>query len=80
MKDLILHPITVSIIILVFALGVKLWFDERKDKDSKQVKGKGKKKGKEFGKKAKDFGKTTMRILRRKALRKSLGKSDWDFK
>lgn len=76
MIDLIKHPITISIILIILAVLIKLWFDEQKAKrgalEKKQSSG--------IGKKAKDFGKTTMRLLRRKALRKSLEDGDWKYK
>ena len=78
--ELFKNPVAISVILIIFAVVVKLWFDARKDKDTDQAKNKGKKKAEGYGKKAKDFGKTTMRLLRRKALRKSLEKGDWDFK
>ena len=80
MMDLIKNPVAISVGLIILAVIVKLWFDARKDKDTDQAKKNGKKKPKEFGKKARDFGKTTMRLVRRKALRKSLEKDDWDFK
>jgi len=61
------------VILIIVGVVVKLWFDARRDRDTDPAKKSGKKK-------AKDFGKTTMRLLRRKALRKSLEKGDWDFK
>ena len=78
--ELIKNPVAISVALIILAVVVKLWFDARKDKDGEQAKKNSKKKPKELGKKARDFGKTTMRLLRRKALRKSLEKDDWDFK
>jgi len=78
--ELIRNPIAISVALIILAVVIKLWFDARKDGDTDQAKKSGKKKSKEYGKKARDFGKTTMRLLRRKALRKSLEDGDWDFK
>ena len=80
MMELIKNPVAISVVLIILAVIVKLWFDARKDKDTEPAKKSGKKKPRELGKKAKDFGKTTMRLLRRKALRKSLDKGDWGFK
>ena len=80
MMDLIKNPVAISVALIVLAVIVKLWFDARKDKDADPAKKSGKKQPRELGKKARDFGKTTMRLLRRKALRKSLDKGDWGFK
>ena len=78
--ELIKNPVAISVALIILAVVVKLWFDARKDKDTDQAKKNGKKKSKGYGKKAKDFGKTTMRLLRRKALRKSLENDDWKYK
>ena len=80
MIELIKHPITVTIGIIIIGVVIKMMIDAWEDKHSKQVKKNGKKKSKEYGKKARDFGKTTMRLLRRKALRKSLENGDWKYK
>lgn len=80
MMELIKNPVAISVGLIILAVIVKLWFDARKDKDADPAKKREKKKPRELGKKAKDFGKTTMRLLRRKALRKSLDKGDWDYK
>ena len=78
--ELLKNPVVISVGLVILAVIVKLWFDSRKDKDTEPTKKSGKKEPKGLGKKAKDFGKTTMRLVRRKALRKSLEKGDWDFK
>lgn len=78
--EFIKSPLAISVALIILAMIIKLWFDTRKDKDTDQAKKNGKNKSKGYGKKAKDFGKTTMRLLRRKALRKSLENGDWDFK
>jgi hypothetical protein len=78
--ELFKNPVAISVALIIVAVVVKLWFDARKDKDGDGAKKNGKKKLKGYGKKAKDFGKTTMRLVRRKALRKSLENGDWDFK
>jgi hypothetical protein len=78
--ELLKNPVAISVGLIILAVIVKLWFDARKDKDPDPAKKSGKKKSRELGKKARDFGKTTMRLLRRKALRKSLDKGDWDYK
>ena len=78
--ELLKNPVAISVVLIILAVVVKLWFDARKDKDTDQAKKNAKRKPEGYGKKARDFGKTTMRLLRRKALRKSLEKGDWDFK
>jgi hypothetical protein len=78
--ELLKNPVAISVGLVILAVILKLWFDARKDKDTEPVKKGDKKKPRELGKKARDFGKTTMRLLRRKALRKSLEDGDWDFK
>ena len=80
MMELIKNPVAISVILIILAVVIKLWFDARKDKDTDHAKKNGKKKSKGYGKKARDFGKTTMRLLRRKALRKSLENDDWKYK
>jgi hypothetical protein len=78
--ELLKNPVAISVGLIILAVILKLWFDARRDKDIERAKKGGKKKPRELGKKARDFGKTTMRLLRRKALRKSLEDGDWDFK
>ena len=80
MIELIKNPVTISVGLIIFGVFIKLWFDARADKDADQAKKNDKKKSKEYGKKAKDFGTKTMRLLRRKALRKSLKDGGWKFK
>ena len=71
MVELIRHPVTISIALLILGVLIAAWFNAQENT---------KKKAKEFGKKTREFGKKTVRILRRKALRKSLSDDDWNFK
>lgn len=71
MVELIRHPVTISIALLILGVLIALWFNTQEET---------KKKAKEFGKKTREFGKKTVRVLRRKALRKSLSDGDWKFK
>lgn len=71
MVELIRHPVTISIALLILGVLIATWFNAQED---------AKKKAKEFGKKTRDFGKKTVRGLRRKALCRSLGEGDWKFK
>jgi hypothetical protein len=71
MVELIRHPITISIALLILGLLIAIWFNGQEDT---------KKKAKELGRKTSEFGKKTVRVLRRKALRKSLSEGDWTFK
>jgi hypothetical protein len=71
MVEIIRNPITISIALLLLGVLIAIWFNVQEDT---------KKQAKRFGKKTREFGKKTMSMLRRKALRKSLGEGDWKFK
>jgi len=71
MIELIRHPLTISLALLILGVLIGLWFNAHEDT---------KQKAKEFGKRTREFGKRTVRVLRRKALQKSLSEGDWKFK
>lgn len=71
MAELIRHPVTISVALLILGVLIAIWFNAQEDT---------KKKARELRKKTSEFGKKTIRVLRRKALRKSLSEGDWSFK